>query len=232
MKRALLAGAAALALSAWSAAPAKAQLTTLCVNCSDEVMDVARQAENMIQWGYQLRGMAAQLAALAHTTSVQGAAGIAGGLARQVVPLSGRMSALMNGRNGTWGTADARMAEDKVYFADDGTEMDEEMKRRARVSANAKAQAEAVYADIDAQIDELDASRAAVEGAEDVTAVSALAAGVALAKHRLDASRGQLEQVRLMLAADDRVTAQRYEQMWRRDTDDFLAKTSSALGGW
>ena len=106
------------------------------------------------------------------------------------------------------------------------------MERRERVTANAKAMAEAAYTDAEEQLAQLDALRAEVEAASDVTAVTAQSAAVALAHQRLSANQAMLEQARLLLTADDRVTQQRSEQRWRRDVDAWLKKTAPALEGW
>ena len=106
------------------------------------------------------------------------------------------------------------------------------MERRERVTANAKAMAEAAYTDAEEQLAQLDALRAEVEAAPDVTAVTAQSAAVALAHQRLSANQAMLEQARLLLTADDRVTQQRSEQRWRRDVDAWVKKTAPALEGW
>ena len=58
------------------------------------------------------------------------------------------------------------------------------------------------------------------------------AALIAVEQQNLGAHRAALEGARMMLAADDRVTGQRREQMWRRDVDDYMEKTRAAVGGW
>jgi Type IV secretion system proteins len=138
----------------------------------------------------------------------------------------------MNGSGNEWGTANTRLREDRLYAPADSDEWSTEMERRERVTANAKAMAEAAYTDAEEQLAQLDALRAEVEAAPDVTAVTAQSAAVALAHQRLSANQAMLEQARLLLTADDRVTQQRSEQRWRRDVDAWVKKTAPALEGW
>jgi hypothetical protein len=121
---------------------------------------------------------------------------------------------------------------DRLYAPADRDEWAREMERRERVTANAKAMAQAAIEDAEQEIGSLDTMRGEVEAAPDGTAGVAVGNGLSLARQRLDASRLQLEQIRLMLAADDRVTAQRGEQAWRRDVDDWATRTRPALNGW
>jgi hypothetical protein len=211
----------------------------VCSNCEQETMAVLRQIDQLRQWTSQLKAMADQLTqlkdthrVLSHVTSLAGANGALGGFTRQAGPSSSQLPRLMNGSGSEWGTANTRLREDRLYAPTDSDEWSTEMERRERVTANAKAMAEAAYTDAEEQLAQLDALRAEVEAAPDVTAVTAQSAAVALAHQRLSANQAMLEQARLLLTADDRVTQQRAEQRWRRDVDAWVRKTAPALEGW
>jgi hypothetical protein len=211
----------------------------VCSNCEQEAMAVLRQIDQLRQWSSQLKAMADQLTqlkdthrVLSHVTSLAGANGALGGFTRQAGPSGSTLPRLMNGSGSEWGTANTRLREDRLYAPADSDEWSTEMERRERVTANAKAMAEAAYTDAEEQLAQLDALRAEVEAAPDVTAVTAQSAAVALAHQRLSANQAMLEQARLLLTADDRVTQQRSEQRWRRDVDAWVKKTAPALEGW
>ena len=210
-----------------------------CSNCEQEAMAVLRQIDQLRQWSSQLKAMADQLtqlkdthSVLSHVTSLAGANGALGGFTRQAGPSASQLPGLMNGSGAEWGTANTRLREDRLYAPTDSDEWATEMERRERVTANAKAMAEAAYTDAEEQLAQLDALQAEVESASDVTAVTAQSAAVALAHQRLSANQAMLEQARLLLIADDRVTQQRAEQRWRRDVDAWVRKTAPALEGW
>lgn len=231
----LAAGLAAAAAALPS--PAAAQLPVIDGgNLAQTTLTAARALQQIEQLRAQYDRLARTYEAIAHTTSVEGVAGALGGLSRQVLPPAARLPDLLGGRGGEWGGAGAALRADRLYAPPAGGNGDDawarEMERRERATANAKAMAQAAAEDAEREIASLDALRGEVEAAPDGTAGVAVGNGLALARHRLDASRLQLEQVRLLLAADDRVTAQRGEQAWRRDVDDWMARTRSALGGW
>jgi hypothetical protein len=225
--------AVALALGAAAAHPAAAQLpVTDADNLAQTTLTAARALEQIAQLKAQYDQLLRTYDAIAHPTSIGGVAGAVGGLSRFVLPRASQVPSLMAGRGGTWGQADAMLNADRLYAPADRDEWAREMERRERVTANAKAMAQAAIEDAEAEIAALDGLQGEVEAAPDSTAGVAVGNGLALTRQRLDASRLQLEQIRLMLAADDRVTAQRGEQTWRRDVDDWAEKTRPALNGW
>mgnify|MGYP002716203600 CR=1 FL=1 len=65
MKRALLAGAFALAAMAAAPRPAHALFgvgdVVICTNCTSELAELARQAETIAQWGQQAQQMAQRI---------------------------------------------------------------------------------------------------------------------------------------------------------------------------
>jgi hypothetical protein len=236
MKR--LTEVAAIALLGAVIAQPVGATTVFCTNCTEEVSEAARQIETLQQWASQLKSMADQLkqltdvnAVLSHVTSLSGISGSVGGLTHQVMPSSSQITGLMNGTS-TWGTANTRLNDNRLYAPSQSDEWSEEMKRRETVTANAQAIVDAVYKDTETQLSKLDELKAQVEAAPDLTAVTAQSAGIALAQQRLTANAAMLQQAQLLLAADNRVTQQRAEQRWRRDVDAWAEKTKSALEGW
>ena len=230
MKRALLAGVAACALSFGAAPQARAQ--------GGLVHDPVHMLEAVMQWKAQHDAMAAELRqhvrlyeSIVHQNSVGGVVGAIQGAARNMMAGRGELAPVMRGRH-EWGAAGGHLMEDRLYVPPEMDEWAVEMERRERVTSNAKALAEAATEDALDQLEALDAIRAELEAAPDGTAVAAQQGAIAIAQQRLNTHRAQAEQVRLMMAADDRVTRQREEQRWRRDVDDWARKAAAAGGGW
>ncbi|TPG52469.1 hypothetical protein EAH89_18055 [Roseomonas nepalensis] len=168
---------------------------------------------------------------IAHTTSIQGLSSAIGGLSRYTQPRAG---VAMNGARGqgSWGSAEAQMQADRLYASPAQDDWQREMERRERSTAHIKAMVEQNIADIEEQIDALDAMKAELEAQPDGTAVQAHVGGIQLAANKLQAQQTQLLQAQTLLAAEERVTAQRAEQMRRRDLDQQINRTAGALGGW
>ena len=228
--------ALALALVAFGTAGAPPALAQIPVTDAGNLVQNSLTAVRALEQIAQLRAQYDQLVrtydAIAHPTSIGGIAGAVGGLSRRVLPPAAQVPDMLAGRGGEWGQAGAMLNADRLYAPAERDEWAREMERRERVTANAKAMAQAAIEEAEAEIASLDALRGEVEAAPDGTAGVAVGNGLALARQRLDASRLQLEQIRLMLAAEDRVTVQRGEQAWRRDVDDWAARTRPALNGW
>jgi conjugal transfer/entry exclusion protein len=225
--------ALALALTVAVAAPAAAQLAVIDgANLAQTTVTAARALQQIEQLRQQYDQLVRTYDAIAHPTSIGGVAGAVRGLSRTIMPPATQVPDMMAGRGGEWGQAGSMLNADRLYAPAERDEWAREMERRERVTANAKAMAQAAIEDAEQEIGSLDAMRGEVEAAPDGTAGVAVGNGLSLARQRLDASRLQLEQIRLMLAADDRVTTQRGEQAWRRDVDDWMTRTRPALNGW
>jgi hypothetical protein len=221
-----------LALTVACAAPASAQLAVLDgANLAQTTMSAARALQQIEQLRQQYDQLVRTYDAIAHPTSISGVTGAVRGLSRTIMPAA-QVPDMMAGRGGEWGQAGTMLNADRLYAPADRDEWAREMERRERVTANAKAMAQAAIEDAEQEIGSLDAMRGEVAAAPDGTAGVAVGNGLSLARQRLDASRLQLDQIRLMLAADDRVTTQRGEQAWRRDVDDWMTRTRPALNGW
>jgi conjugal transfer/entry exclusion protein len=225
--------ALALALTVAVAAPASAQLAVIDgANLAQTTVTAARALQQIEQLRQHYDQLVRTYDAIAHPTSIGGVAGAVRGLSRTIMPPATQVPDMMAGRGGEWGQAGTMLNADRLYAPAERDEWAREMERRERVTANAKAMAQAAIEDAEQEIGSLDAMRGEVEAAPDGTAGVAVGNGLSLARQRLDASRLQLEQIRLMLAADDRVTTQRGEQAWRRDVDDWMTRTRPALNGW
>lgn len=225
--------ALALALTVAVAPPAAAQLAVIDgANLAQTTVTAARALQQIEQLRQQYDQLVRTYDAIAHPTSIGGVAGAVRGLSRTIMPPAAQVPDMMAGRGSEWGQAGTMLNADRLYAPAERDEWAREMERRERVTANAKAMAQAAIEDAEQEIGSLDAMRGEVEAAPDGTAGVAVGNGLSLARQRLDASRLQLEQIRLMLAADDRVTTQRGEQAWRRDVDDWATRTRPALNGW
>ena len=229
MRRFLLAATTALTLAA--GAPAARALDIVHDPASNalRIAEAARAIQEAIR-RYEM--MRQTYEAIAHTSSVSGLAGALGGVSRTFMPPANSVPGLMAGRGGSFGQAQQYLNQDRVYAPAERDEWAEEMERRERVTANAKALAAAGMEDTEARILELQSAQAEIEAAPDGTAGVAVGNLLTTTRQNLAAHEMQLQQVRLLLAADDRVIQQRAEQRWRRDVDDWAAKTASALEGW
>lgn len=194
------------------------------------VHDPLHEAAAMVQWGLQLAAMARQFEAIAHATSVAGIAGAAGGLMNQRLPLPGDARAFLGGNAGTYGAGAGILQSDRYYALTDDDPTAREMRRRETVSANAKALAEDAAAEAQAQLDALTGLQAEIEASPDGTANAAQANALVLQRQKLEATRLKLDQVRLLLAADDRVSTQRAEQMQAESADALILATQPIAG--
>lgn len=219
MKRTILAGAAALALLA---APASAQWIVHDPGSNmARIMEAARALQQAIQQYEQLR---ATYNAIAHQTDLSGLANTLGGLGRTYMPQASRVPGLLGGQ-GSWGQANGFMQQDRLYDMGNADPAAREMQRREQATANAKAIAAAGLTDAEDRIARLEAMKARLEAAQDGTEVEAVTGYLALEQQHLAAHQAQIEQARLLLAAEDRVERQREEQALRRSADDLRRKT-------
>jgi hypothetical protein len=196
------------------------------------VHDPIHQGQVLVQWGMQLNAMKRQFEAVAHSTSVSGAAFAAGGLMNQRLPGPGDSRAYMQGRSGHVGAGAEIMEQDRLYAPSQDDEWAQDMRRSETVTANAKAIAEDAAWEAQLQLDSLDQLKAQIEEQPDGTANAALGNALVLQRQKLEATKLKLDHVKILLAADDRVTEQRASQRWRRDLDKHMEKTAFALEGW
>ena len=234
MRTILLAGTAAAALTVIGTGSAKAQIpVTDVANATLNMQQILNQVSELAQWAKQLeeearqyQQMVAQTEALVHTTNLAGLAAELG-IGGTWLPDAQAITALMQGQ-GSWGQAAQLAARMRAYGSPMTDEVTAEMQRRESVTANAGALATASDTDIQQHLIDLAALQERLSAAKDVTEVSAVNGLIALAQQRLDAHRASLENVALMLEADNRVTQQREEQLQRRSADALFAATAPA----
>jgi opacity protein-like surface antigen len=222
MKRFLLATAALLALTA----PARAIDVVY-----DPVQDI-QGIQELAQWVQQIAAMKQQYDqlvstynALAHVTDLSSAAYALGGLTRNYMPEANAIPDLMTDVANLWGRAGYFNSYDLYYASNVIDKWGTEMERRRAVTSNAKAMAAAGALDAQDHVTKLAILQARLEAARDVTEVSAVNGLIALEQQNLDAHRAQIENVRLLLASDDRVAQQREEQMQRESADMLMQAT-------
>jgi opacity protein-like surface antigen len=223
MKRFLLATAALLALTA----PARAIDVVY-----DPVQDI-QGIQELAKWVQQIAAMKQQYDqlvstynALAHVTDLSSAAYALGGLTRNYMPEANAIPDLMTDVANLWGRAGYFNSYDLYYASNVIDKWGTEMERRRAVTSNAKAMAAAGALDAQDHVTKLAILQARLEAARDVTEVSAVNGLIALEQQNLDAHRAQIENVRLLLASDDRVSQQREEQMQRESADMLLQATA------
>jgi opacity protein-like surface antigen len=223
MRRFLLATAALLALTA----PARAIDVVY-----DPVQDF-QGIQELAQWVQQIATMKQQYDqlvstynALAHVTDLSSAAYALGGLTRNYMPEANAIPDLMTDVANLWGRAGYFNSYDLYYASNVIDKWGTEMERRRAVTSNAKAMAAAGALDAQDHVTKLAILQARLEAARDVTEVSAVNGLIALEQQNLDTHRAQIENVRLLLASDDRVSQQREEQMQRESADMLLQATA------
>lgn len=170
--------------------------------------------------------------AIAHATDLQSLSSTLGPVTRTFMPEAGPALDAMRGAGRMIGQAQQLRSGNRLYIPQVMDEWANEMQRRENVTANAQAIAAAGMEDAQDRISRLSAMQLRLEAAQDGTEVAAVNGLIAVEQQNLAAHRAQIDQARLMLAAEERVERQRGEQRWRRDVDDWAAKTETALEGW
>jgi hypothetical protein len=198
----------------------------------DPVQDI-QGIQELAQWVQQIAAMKQQYDqrvsthnALAHVTDLSSAAYALGGLTRNYMPEANAIPDLMTDVANLWGRAGYFNSYDLYYTSNVIDKWGTEMERRRAVTSNAKAMAAAGALDAQDHVTKLAILQARLEAARDVTEVSAVNGLIALEQQNLDTHRAQIENVRLLLASDDRVSQQREEQMQRESADLLLRATA------
>jgi hypothetical protein len=168
--------------------------------------------------------------ALAHVTDLRSAASAVGGLTRNYMPEANSIPQLMSDVNTLWGSAGSYNAYDLYYQSRVlnrwGDRWTDEMERKMVVTSNAKAMAEASSLSYEQSLANLDILQARLSAAQDVTEVAAVNGLISLEAQNLQVHQAQAQNVALLLAADDRVTRQREEQIQRESADLLFLATS------
>lgn len=189
--------------------------------------------QQLAQWVQQIAAMKQQYDqlvstynALAHVTDLSSAAYALGGLTRNYMPEANAIPDLMTDVSNLWGRAGYFNSYDLYYASNVIDKWGTEMERRRTVTSNAKAMAAAGSLDAQDHMTKLAILQVRLEAARDVTEVSAVNGLIALEQQNLDTHRAQIENVRLLLASDDRVSQQREEQMQRESADMLMRATA------
>jgi type IV secretion system VirB5/TraC/TraE/TrbJ family protein len=202
-----------------------------------DATQIAQNAIELARWVEQLASMKQQYDqlvrtynALSHATDLRSTASALGGLTRNYFPEANAIPELMRDASNLWGRGAYYNYNDMYYTSNVinkwGDRWNEEMERRMAVTSNAKAMAEAATYNAEDHVFKLDMLRARLEAATDVTEVSAVNGLIALEQQNLDAHRAQIQNVALLLEAEERVTLQRDEQMQRESADLLFLSTS------
>jgi hypothetical protein len=222
MRTFLLTTAALLALTA----PARAiDVVYDPVQDSQGIQELAKWVQQLSEMQRQYEQLVSTYNALAHVTDLSSAAYALGGLTRNYMPEANAIPDLMTDVANLWGRAGYFNSYDLYYASNVIDKWGTEMERRRAVTSNAKAMAAAGALDAQDHVTKLAILQARLEAARDVTEVSAVNGLIALEQQNLDTHRAQIENVRLLLASDDRVSQQREEQMQRESADMLMQAT-------
>jgi len=196
------------------------------VQDSQGIQELAKWVQQISEMQRQYEQLVSTYNALAHVTDLSSAAYALGGLTRNYMPEANAIPDLMSDVASLWGRAGYFNSYDLYYASQMIDKWGTEMERRRAVTSNAKAMASAASLDAEDHLAKLSILQARLEAAQDVTEVSAVNGLIALEQQNLDAHRAQVENVRLLLASDDRVPQQREEQMQRESADMLLQATT------
>jgi hypothetical protein len=194
------------------------------------VMELARWVEQIAAMKQQYDQLVHTYNALSHATDLSGVAAALGGVTRSYMPEASIVPDLMSDAGYLWGRAGQFNDNDAYYVSGMVDRWSAEMARRQAVTSNAKAMADASMMDAQVRVQNLGMLQARLHAAQDVTEVTAVNGLIALEQQGLDAHRAQVENIRLLVTADDRVSAQREEQMRRESAERVVFKTSPIRG--
>lgn len=225
MKRTLLAAVAALPLLAFVGphrASAQGGLVHDPASNAFRIAEAARAIQQAIQ---QYRMLEATYNSLAHATDVAGVAAALGGPVRSYMPEAGQITDLLAGSGSLWGTASRLLSLGR--YADVGTETPwaREMQRRELVTANARAVATAGLESAQQSVAGLTSLLERISGSQDVTEVVAVNGALEVENQNIAHHRAQLDQVRLLLATEERTERQRDEQIRYEDARQLFEST-------
>lgn len=231
MKKLLLSTAMAIGIGFSMSAPAQAQMPVI------DKAQIAQNVQQLLYWVQQLAEMKAQYEqlvltynALAHVTDLGGLAGTLGGITRTHLPEYSAMADLLSGADRLWGRGGHFNLNDAYYITKRMDTWAQEMERRQHVTSNAKALADAANRDSQLRLRRLASLQARLSVAKDVTEVNAVTGLIAVEQQNIDLHKGQIENLKMMLDAEDRVTEQRVEQR-QRESAERLLRVSAPIGG-
>lgn len=245
IRRALLAGCAALALAVGQARaqgiPTYDNLNYLINTItSTNAVTTAKQAIQLVQEAQRTYSLLTNTYnAIAHSTNLIDTAAALGGVSRQYLP--GEVSEVLNGvttmgygsRGGVMGLlngAGALLGSNRFFQSSRQDDWQREMERRESVTANIQRIATSGMEDSRIQLANLGILRARLEAAQDGTEVSAVNGLIGIMGHNLEIHRGNMQQAMILAQAETRVAEQRAEQRQRRDAEELLRNTSPLPG--
>lgn len=187
----------------------------------------AKQVQDMLR---QYRMLEATYQSLTHATDVQGVAAALGGPVRTYMPEAAQVTDMLAGSGSLWGMANRLLSMGRYADVGADTPWAREMQRREMVTANARAIATAGLESAQQSIAGLSSLLARISGSQDVTEVSAVNGALEVENQNIGHHKAQLDQVRLMLAAEDRTERQRAEQMQHESARE-LFESARPFGG-
>jgi hypothetical protein len=168
--------------------------------------------------------------AVSHITDLGSAASALGGVTRNYMPSANDIPSLMRDVNSLWGSAGSIRSHDLYYQSALLDRWGAEMERETTVTSNAKAMTEAASIGNEQSLLNLGILQARLSAATDVTEVSAVNGLIELEGQNLQIQNAQMQNVALLLQADERVTIQRRDQA-RRESADILYFNTAPITG-
>ena len=157
--------------------------------------------------------------ALTSITDLQSAAWAFGGLTRNFYPDANVIPELMSDTAQLWGTAGSWNSYDLAYQSTIVDKWSVEMERRMGVTSNTKAMAESSSWNAQHHMSTLEVLQMRLQSAADINEVQRINGLIALNEQNLQVHQQQTQNVALLLAAEERVTEQRQEQMDRESAE-------------
>ncbi len=241
MKRILMAGAAALALTA-AAVPAQAQWAVYDAKSDVSRIMEAVRALQQAQMQYQMlvsqyQQLQATYNSIAHATNLGDIAGSLGGVSRSYLPYGSEIgSALSIAQGGSYGSvgtmlgqANAFLSNNRLFQSPTQDAWAREMQRREDVTANYQALAQESMYEADQRLANLSRLQARLEDAQDGTEVAAVQGLIAVEQQNLQIHQARFANLQAMADADQRVTDQRQQQMQRQQAENLRAATNVSL---
>lgn len=206
-------------------------------NVKQDFLEVAQWVKEAGQWvevlGWYKRQYDTAVStanAVAHITDLGSAASALGGVTRNYMPGASEIPRLMRDVDNLWGRAGSIQAHDLYYQSRILDRWGTEMERETAVTSNAKAMAEEAALGNEHSLYNLGLLQARLSAAQDVTEVAAVNGLIELEGQNMQIQTAQMQNVALLMAADERVTIQRREQA-RRESADILYFNTAPITG-
>lgn len=247
MRKHLIAGVAAISLSfSVVSNPAQADIvfdpSAFAQHATQNAMEWVQWGKEVVQMGKEAAHWVSELAwykrqydtmvttynALTSITDLQSAAWAVGGLTRNFYPDASEIPQLMSDTATLWGTAGSWNSWDIYYQSKIIDKWSGEMERRMGVTSNTKAMAESSSWNAQQHMSTLEILNMRLQAAADINEVQRINGLIALNEQNLQVHQQQTQNVALLLAAEDRVTEQRQEQM-DRESSEILWMNSAPI---